>query len=92
MDREPHSRSQELLQAAQGVAILKEHQELTPEATRWPVERGFERDFGARPLKRLFQKEVQDRLAVLLLEGGLKPGVPVFVEASPQGIQLSPAK
>ena len=65
---------------------------LTPEATRWLVERGFDRDFGARPLKRLFQKEVQDRLAVLLLEGGLKPGVPVFVEASPRGLELNPAR
>ncbi len=64
--------------------------ELTPEAESWLVERGFDRDFGARPLKRLFQREVQDRLAVLLLEGGFKPGIPVRVGVDSEGIRLLP--
>jgi ATP-dependent Clp protease ATP-binding subunit ClpB len=62
--------------------------ELTPEAQAWLVERGFDRDFGARPLKRLFQREVQDRLAVLLLEGGFKPGLPVRVGVDSGSIRL----
>ncbi len=42
---------------------------------------GFDPDFGARPLKRVIQKQVQDPLAVLLLEGGVKPGDSVSVDA-----------
>ncbi len=54
--------------------------ELTPRAEAWLSEKGFDRDFGARPLKRVFQQEVQDRLATALLGGGLKPGLPVKVD------------
>jgi ATP-dependent Clp protease ATP-binding subunit ClpB len=64
---------------------------LTPEAEGWLSERGFDRDFGARPLKRVFQREVQDRLAVMLLEGNLKPGVQVRVGVSQGQLDLKQA-
>jgi ATP-dependent Clp protease ATP-binding subunit ClpB len=54
--------------------------ELTPSAEEWLSEKGFDRDFGARPLKRVFQQEVQDRLATALLGGALRPGAPVKVD------------
>jgi ATP-dependent Clp protease ATP-binding subunit ClpB len=43
--------------------------ELSPAAADLMAERGYDRDFGARPMKRLFQKEIQDPLAIEILEG-----------------------
>jgi ATP-dependent Clp protease ATP-binding subunit ClpC len=52
----------------------------TDTALDWLAERGFDPDFGARPLKRVFQREVQDRLATVLLDGSLKSGAPVTAD------------
>ncbi|MFH1226571.1 MAG: ATP-dependent chaperone ClpB [Planctomycetota bacterium] len=43
---------------------------------------GYDPLYGARPLKRLIQKKVQDGLALALLEGRFKPGDTVYVKAS----------
>ncbi len=45
------------------------HLELTEPARQWLAQKGFEPAYGARPLKRVIQREVQDRLADLLLSG-----------------------
>jgi len=63
--------------------------EVTPRAREWLAEKGFDRDFGARPLKRVFQHEVQDRLARALLEGGLKPGLPLRFDVTPEGAAIT---
>lgn len=41
---------------------------------------GYDREFGARPMKRVFQREVQNPLAVKLLEGKFPPGSQVQVD------------
>ena len=56
--------------------------ELTPEAAELLAEKGFSRDFGARPMKRVFQREIQNPLAVELLSGKFPPGTHLLVEAS----------
>jgi ATP-dependent Clp protease ATP-binding subunit ClpB len=43
--------------------------EVTPEAELWLANVGYDEDYGARPLKRLVQREISDRLALALLEG-----------------------
>jgi len=43
--------------------------DVSPEAKNVLADRGFDPDFGARPLKRLIQREIADRAAVLILEG-----------------------
>lgn len=48
-------------------------------ATQWLCERGYDRDFGARPLKRLFEREVQNPLAVKILEGQVIPNSEIKV-------------
>jgi ATP-dependent Clp protease ATP-binding subunit ClpB len=48
--------------------------ELTPAAIDFLAEKGFDPVFGARPLKRAIQRELQDRLAVYILEGNTQPG------------------
>ncbi len=46
-------------------------------------EKGYDRDFGARPMKRVFQREVQDPLALEILGGKLLPGT--RIEAKQDG-------
>ena len=42
--------------------------EVTDEAKRWLADTGYDEAYGARPLKRLIQREIGDRLALALLE------------------------
>ena len=60
----------------------------TDPAIDWLCEKGYDRDYGARPLKRVFQREVQNRLAVEILEGKYAPGVQVQVDIGPGGETL----
>jgi ATP-dependent Clp protease ATP-binding subunit ClpB len=57
---------------------------LDDKAKHWLAERGYDPVYGARPLKRAIQKEVQDPLARMILEGRIKDGddVKVTVEGS----------
>jgi ATP-dependent Clp protease ATP-binding subunit ClpC len=61
--------------AAQGVTV-----EFTPAAVRWIAEHGYQPAFGARPLRRTIQREVDNRLSGLLLAGELPPGTHVRVD------------
>ena len=60
--------------------------ELKPEAREWLAEKGYDSAYGARPLKRVIQKNVQDALAELILSGAVKDGDHVPVEAGPLGL------
>ena len=53
---------------------------LSDGARRFLAERGYDPAFGARPLKRVIQRELQDPLALHVLEGRLKEGEHVFVD------------
>jgi ATP-dependent Clp protease ATP-binding subunit ClpB len=44
------------------------------------TERGYDRDFGARPMKRVFQREIQDPLSIEILEGKYPPGGAIRVD------------
>ncbi|MCH2187217.1 ATP-dependent Clp protease ATP-binding subunit ClpA [Myxococcota bacterium] len=59
--------------------------ELTPAARERLAQRGYDRDFGARPLRRVIEKEIQDRLADDILFGRLAKGGRVVVDADPDG-------
>jgi ATP-dependent Clp protease ATP-binding subunit ClpB len=47
---------------------------MTEKAKEWLAKEGFDPAYGARPLKRVIQKEIQDKLAMRLLEGKFKEG------------------
>ena len=58
----------------------KIHLSLTDKAKEWIAKEGFDPTYGARPLKRVIQKEIQDKLALKLLEGKIKEGDTVIVD------------
>ena len=61
---------------------------VTPDARAWLAERGYDPMFGARPLRRLIQSEIQDRLAMAILSGGVRDGDLVRVDVAADGGQL----
>ncbi|MDZ8275195.1 AAA family ATPase [Microbacterium aquimaris] len=61
---------------------------VTPDARAWLAERGYDPIFGARPLRRLIQSEVQDRLAMALLSGHVRDGDVVRVDMAADGSSL----
>ncbi|MGM7699029.1 ATP-dependent Clp protease ATP-binding subunit [Microbacterium sp. A84] len=61
---------------------------VTPDARAWLAERGYDPVYGARPLRRLIQNEVQNKLATALLSGGVRDGDTVRVDMSADGAGL----
>ncbi len=53
---------------------------MTEKAKGWLAKEGFDPAYGARPLKRVIQKEIQDKLALKILEGKFKEGDTITVE------------
>lgn len=64
--------------------------EVTPAALDYLVETGWDPDFGARPLKRAIQREVQDPLALRIISGEIHPGQLIRVDRGPQGLEFTP--
>ncbi|WP_431926687.1 ATP-dependent Clp protease ATP-binding subunit [Micromonospora wenchangensis] len=54
--------------------------DVTPAGTDWLAEHGYQPEFGARPLRRVIQREVDNRLSRMLLENQLSPGQRVTVD------------
>ena len=53
--------------------------ELDPEARRFLIEKGYNQDFGARPLRRTISRMVEDPIAEEILSGGITGGTKVTV-------------
>ncbi len=71
------------LQMREIAGRLSEHSvtiELTDAARRWLAEQGFDPAFGARPLRRTLQKQVESPLSVKLLRGDFKAGDTIIVD------------
>jgi ATP-dependent Clp protease ATP-binding subunit ClpB len=62
---------------------------VTPEARSWLAERGFDPIYGARPLRRLMQHEIDDRLARALLGGDIRDGDTVKVHLDGDQLTVS---
>jgi ATP-dependent Clp protease ATP-binding subunit ClpB len=63
--------------------------EVSPSAREFLAERGWDPAFGARPLKRAIQRELQDPLAVKILEGEIHSGQTVRVDRGAEGLSFS---
>ena len=64
--------------------------EVTPEAIEYLTEVGYNPDFGARPLKRAIQRELQDPLALSILSGEFQEGELIRVERVDEGLKFVP--
>jgi ATP-dependent Clp protease ATP-binding subunit ClpB len=62
--------------------------QVTDPAKDWLARTGFDPDLGARPLRRLLQRSVEDPLALTLLKGGYGDGDTVTVDEAPDGAGL----
>jgi ATP-dependent Clp protease ATP-binding subunit ClpB len=60
--------------------------DLTPAAREYLANKGYDPSFGARPLKRLLQREVQDVLAMKLLGGEIHEGERIAIDAGEDGL------
>ena len=63
--------------------------EITPAARDYLAEVGYDADFGARPLKRVIQREVQDPLAMEILSGKVHEGDTLRVDRGKNGLVFS---
>ena len=63
--------------------------ELDQAAMGWLAEQGYDPVYGARPLKRVLQRSLQNALAGLLLEGSIRDGETVHVSASRDGLLIN---
>jgi ATP-dependent Clp protease ATP-binding subunit ClpB len=62
---------------------------LDPAARDWLADKGYDPAYGARPLKRVIQKALQDPLAELILSGRIKDGETVAVTATKRGLAFN---
>jgi ATP-dependent Clp protease ATP-binding subunit ClpB len=62
---------------------------LDASAREWLAEKGWDPAYGARPLKRVIQKEVQDPMAEMILSGDVKDGETVTISAGKQGLTFN---
>ena len=63
--------------------------ELSPEAKHWLTQKGFSATYGARPLRRVLQKHLEDPLAKLFLSKKVKPGDKLLVSVREDNLHFS---
>ncbi len=61
---------------------------VTPAARAWLADKGYDPIYGARPLRRLMQQQIDDKLANLLLAGTIHDGSLVRVDVAQDGVAL----
>ena len=76
-------------QLAERLAERRLSLEVTPSAAEWLARTGHDPAYGARPLRRLIQREIGDTLAKEILAGKVTDGDTVVVDADGDGIQLT---
>jgi ATP-dependent Clp protease ATP-binding subunit ClpB len=64
--------------------------EVSEAAREYLAEVGYDPNFGARPLKRAIQRELQDPLAMQILSGEIKEGDTIRVDRGPEGLTFIP--
>jgi len=62
---------------------------VTPDARTWLAERGYDPNYGARPLRRLMQREIDDKLARALIAGDIADGDTVRVDLVDDALTVS---
>jgi ATP-dependent Clp protease ATP-binding subunit ClpB len=76
----------QLKRLEQRLAARKITLDLDADAKAWLADEGYDPVFGARPLKRVIQRQLQDPLAEMLLAGEVMDGSTIRVTAGPEGL------
>jgi ATP-dependent Clp protease ATP-binding subunit ClpB len=63
--------------------------ELSPEAKRRLIDEGYDPQYGARPLRRVIQKQLLDPIALKLLQGEFRDGDTIRVDADAEGFMFT---
>ena len=79
----------ELKSLIKRVENLGYHFQMTDKAKEFVASKGYDVQFGARPLKRAIQNYVEDGLCELLMEGNLKPGATISIGKNPKKDELT---
>lgn len=79
----------ELKSLIKRVENLGYHFQMTDKAKEFVASKGYDVQFGARPLKRAIQNYVEDGLCELLMEGNLKPGSVISIGKNPKKDELT---
>ncbi|MES2123897.1 MAG: hypothetical protein V4503_04325, partial [Gemmatimonadota bacterium] len=72
------------LVAARGLVL-----DVSPEATSWLASAGYDPIYGARPLKRVIQRELQNPIAMELLQGGYDEGDTIRVDLAGDALRFT---
>ena len=88
LSRDELARIVEIQMAAVERRLVERHisLEITDAARRYLADKGYDAAYGARPLKRLIQREVENELALRLLDGTFRDGDVIELDAGPQGV------
>ena len=62
--------------------------ELTEKAVKWVAKTGFDPVYGARPLKRTIQREIETPVARQIVSGAYAPGATITVDATSEGLKI----
>lgn len=79
----------ELKSLVKRIENLGYHFQMTDKAKEFVASKGYDVQFGARPLKRVIQNYVEDGLCELLMEGNLKPGATISIGKNPKKDELT---
>lgn len=79
----------ELNSLVKRIENLGYHFQMTDKAKEFVASKGYDVQFGARPLKRAIQNYVEDGLCELLMEGNLKPGATISIGKNPKKDELT---
>lgn len=79
----------ELKSLVKRIENLGYHFQMTDKAKEFVASKGYDMQFGARPLKRAIQNYVEDGLCELLMEGNLKPGATISIGKNPKKDELT---
>ena len=79
----------QLIRLRQRLEERKIEIELTDKARDYLAERGYDPSYGARPLKRLIQRELETVLGRKLLSGEIRDNSRVIVDAGGRGLEFS---
>ncbi|MBI4498152.1 MAG: AAA family ATPase, partial [Chloroflexi bacterium] len=79
----------ELAAVRKRIEEMSMHLEITTEAKDWLAKKGYDEKFGARPLRRLIQDTVEDKLSESILEGRFHEGDTVVIDVEEDAIVLN---